>query len=173
VKGTIIKCLQELVENRFGKPEWERIRTAAGHSGPFLVTLTSDVDEAEAVELFRQTSRILELGQAEVFDQFGDYWVNDYAPRVYRTIYARYKSPREFLRSMDAVHVMVTQAVPNAKPPRFDYEEVDDKTLLVTYKSSRGLIDLFIGLARGVGKRFSVELRITKLSTRQVKIVFP
>jgi hypothetical protein len=173
VKGTIIKCLQELVENRYGKPEWEEILERAGHTGPSLVTLTSDVEDAAAVRLFRQTGMVLEQSLTQVYDEFGDYWVNDYAPRVYRTIYARYTSPREFIRNMDAVHVMVTQAVVNAKPPRFEFEEVDDRTLIVTYKSARNLVDLFIGLARGVGKRFGAELAIRKLDSRRVQIVFP
>ena len=172
MKGTILKCLQEMVESRFGKPEWQEILKDAGFKGPQLFSLSADIDEGKAVGLFASAARVLEISAEQAADAFGDHWVNEYAPRVYQTIYARHKSARDFLLAMDAVHVMVTDSVPNARPPRFDFEE-QGKTLLVTYKSKRGLIDLYIGLVRGVGKRFNTPLEIQKLSARQVKITFP
>ena len=173
MKGTILKCLQEMVEIRFGKPEWQGILSDAGFKGPQLFSLSADVDEGKALALFASTARVLEISAEQAAEAFGDYWVNDYAPRVYQTIYARHKSAREFLLAMDGVHVMVTESVPNARPPRFDFEIQGEKTVLVTYKSKRGLIDLYIGLVRGVGKRFGTQLEIQKLSARQVKITFP
>jgi hypothetical protein len=173
MKGTILKCLQEMVENRFGKQEWQAILSDAGFKGPQLFSLSADIDEGKALALFASTARVLEIGAGEAADAFGEYWVNDYASRVYQSIYARYKSAREFLLAMDGVHVMVTESVENARPPRFDFEMQGEKTLIVTYKSKRGLIDLYIGLARGVGKRFNTPLEIQKLSARQVKITFP
>jgi hypothetical protein len=173
MKGTILKCLQEMVEARFGKPEWQEILGDAGFKGPQLFSLSADVDEGKALALFASTARVLEISAEQAADAFGDFWVNDYAARVYQTIYARYKSARQFLMAMDGVHVMVTESVANARPPRFEFEEQGEKTLLVTYKSKRGLIDLYIGLVRGVGKRFGTPLGIQKLSPQQVKITFP
>ncbi len=37
----------------------------------------------------------------------------------------------------------------NARPPRFEYKWKDDNTLIMKYKSSRGLIDLFVRLTIG------------------------
>ncbi len=173
MKGTILKCLQEMVESRFGKAEWQEILGDAGFKGPQLFSLSADVDEGKALALFASAARVLEISPEQAADAFGDHWVNEYAPRVYQTIYGRYKSAREFILAMDEVHVMVTDSVPNARPPRFDFEKQGEKTLLVTYRSKRGLIDLYIGLARGVGKRFGTLLEIQKLSPRQVKITFP
>ena len=173
MKGTIVKCLQEMVESRFGKEEWREILGDAGFKGPQLFSLSADIDEARALALFASSARVLEVSAEEVANQFGDFWVNDYAPRIYQTIYARHRSAREFLLAMDDVHVMVTESVENARPPRFEFEQRGDDTLIVTYKSKRGLIDLYIGLARGVGRRFDTELEIVKLSPRQVKITFP
>jgi hypothetical protein len=173
VKGTILKCLQEMVESRHGKDEWRDMLVDAGFKGPQLFSLSADIDDGKAVALFASAARVLEVGLQSVMDEFGDYWVNDYAPRVYQTIYGRYRNAREFLMAMDDVHVMVTQSIENSRPPRFEFESKNEKTLLVTYKSKRNLIDLYIGLARGVGRRFGTDLDIVKLSARQVKITFP
>jgi hypothetical protein len=173
MKGTILRCLQEMVESRFGKDEWQGILSDAGLKGAQLFSMSADVDEGNALALFASTERVLEISAAQAADAFGDYWVNEYGPRIYQTLYARHTSAREFLLAMDGVHVMVTESMPNARPPRFDYETQGEKTLLVSYKSQRGLIDLYIGLARGVGRRFGTPLEIQKLSDRQVKITFP
>ncbi len=66
----------------------------------------------------------------------------------------------------------LTNSIPNAQPPRFDYEWLDEDTLKVTYKSKRNLIGLYAGLARGVGLYFNDPLTVTPLSDSQVSIRF-
>jgi hypothetical protein len=41
------------------------------------------------------------------------------------------------------------------------------------YKSRRGLIDFMVGLIKGVGKFYKEDLKVTKLSSDKVEIVFP
>ncbi len=73
---------------------------------------------------------------------------------------------------MDEVHRKVTLNIQNANPPRFDYEWKDEKTLIMTYKSKRNLIEFFIGLIKGVGKYFNEELEVRKLGGNRVEIKF-
>ncbi len=73
---------------------------------------------------------------------------------------------------MDQVHIEMTQSVPNARPPRFDYAWRDPKTLQVKYKSTRPLIAIFVGLARGVGKHFGEQLDVRVVSDDTVEIRF-
>ena len=56
---------------------------------------------------------------------------------------------------------------------RFDYEWQDEHTLIMHYKSHRGLIDFLIGLIKGVGKYYNEDLRVAKKSETAVEIVFP
>ena len=55
---------------------------------------------------------------------------------------------REFVLGLDKVHLSLTKSLENARPPRFDYEEVGEQKIIVTYRSQRNLIDIYIGLAR-------------------------
>ena len=93
-------------------------------------------------------------------------------PKVYFGYIENYKTAKEFLLGMDAIHVTVTKEVPNAHPPRFDYEQKGENTLLMTYKSDRGLVDLFISLVKGVGIYYKQELKVTKHSEKLVEIQF-
>ena len=73
---------------------------------------------------------------------------------------------------MDQVHFTSTKTIEGAKPSRFDYQWVNDKTLIMHYKSHRGLIDFMVGLIKGVGKYFNEDLRVRKLDNKRVEIVF-
>jgi hypothetical protein len=43
----------------------------------------------------------------------------------------------------------------------------------MTYNSRRGLIDIMIGLIKGVGKYYKENLKVTKLGPDKVEIKFP
>ena len=73
---------------------------------------------------------------------------------------------------MNAVHTEMTRSLQNARPPRFEYEWEDDKTLVMQYKSHRGLLDFVVGLVKGVGKRYEEPLQVTKIDPDKVQIVF-
>ena len=42
----------------------------------------------------------------------------------------------------------------------------------MTYKSERGLLDIFIGLIKGVGKLYKEKLIVSKIGTDKVQVQF-
>ena len=67
----------------------------------------------------------------------------------------------------------MTKNIPNASPPRFDYEWNDTNTLIMKYKSNRNLIDILVGLVKGVGNYFQEDLTVSKTGMDKVQVVFP
>jgi len=173
MKGSIICCLAELVQQRFGEEQWRAIREDVGAGNPPGMRLaTADLDDAIALKLLDSTCAILKLSLQQVADAFGEHWCCHYAPRVYMSYVRRFKNAREMTLGMDSVHVDVTQNIPNARPPRFAYHWQDEHTLLVTYRSERQLIDLYVGLARGVGTYFKEKIAVQRISDSQCRIRF-
>ena len=172
MKGTIVKCLKELVEKKFGKDKWNTICEKSSFSGGSLISLTADIDDAVVMKLLQNTCSTLGVSMEQAADAFGDYWVNDYAPAIYKSIFSKFKSTREFILGMDDIHIMITKTVPNAKPPRFTYKFTDDKTLVMTYDSSRGLIVVLMGLVKGLGRYFNEKVTVSKINDKSIKIVF-
>ncbi|MEM2742187.1 MAG: heme NO-binding domain-containing protein [Candidatus Aenigmatarchaeota archaeon] len=173
MKGTIIICLRELVEGKFGKDKWANILKEAGV--PDLdkgLTTFKDIDEAIVGKLFNATCKILGISFQQAADAFGDYWVNVYSQKYYKPYYMTAKNAKDFLLKMDEVHQKTTQALPGSKPPRFDYEMPDDKTLIMKYKSHRNLIDVLVGLIKGVGKFYKENLQVRKIGNDKVEIKF-
>lgn len=172
MKGVIITCLESLVKEQFGQHSWEEILEEAGVERHTLFNMTSNVKDEDVLEIIHAACKVLNLTLDQAADAFGDYWVNVYAPKVYSMYYRKAHSAKEMLLNMDKLHETVTASIPDAHPPRFDYEWQDENTLIMHYKSNRGLIDFFVGLIKGVGTYYNEELRVAKKSETAVEIVF-
>ena len=172
MKGVIVCCLRELVKIKFGSNKWEKALAESGAADLLLLPI-SDIDDHTVIKIIDSLCKILNISFDQAADAFGDYWVNEYAPKMYAAYLGEIHTAKQYLLKMDEVHVAATKNIPNAKPPRFEYTMVDDHTLIMKYKSHRGLIKILMGLIKGVGKHFNENLVLTKLGEDRVKIVFP
>ena len=172
MKGTIVKCLEELVCTQFGQDKWEKSLEDAGLKKDTAFYTHMDVDDGAIMKVVGAVCDNLNITLPQAADAFGDYWVNTYSQTIYHTFYERNKTAKELILDMDNVHVAMTKTIENAHPPRFEYEWKDDKTLIVHYKSDRVLVDFAIGLTRGVGKYYNEDLTVTKLGPDKFQTVF-
>lgn len=172
MKGVIVHCLRELVSNKFGKDNWRKALEMSGYSPDAAFLLTEDIEDARALRIVDSVCKVLNISLSQAADAFGEYWVCEYAPKIYKSFYQGVESAKDFLLRMDEVHRITTLSIPNARPPRFQYEWLDDKTMLMKYDSKRGLIDILVGLVRGVGKYYRENLQVSKVGGATVKVVF-
>ena len=172
MKGVIPNCLGKLIKSKYGDDQWELILDTAGFPKYTTFPISKDIPDESVIKVVESACKILNITLQQAADAFGDYWVNDYAPKIYHPYFDQSKTAKEFLLNMDDVHKSTTQDIANAHPPRFDYSWKDDKTLIMTYKSDRGLIEFLIGLIKGVGKYYNDELQVTQLANDKVQVVF-
>jgi methyl-accepting chemotaxis protein len=172
MKGTIVLCIAELVKSVGGDEKWREILRRSGLPEELKLSKITDVDEGTIQKVLGNICSVLNLTLQQVIDAFGDYWVNAYVPKHYKAYGYGLNSAKAFIIGMDNIHYQVTKILPNAHPPRFDFEEIDEKTLKVHYKSHRKMIDFYIGLVKGVGKMFNTSLKVKKLSEEYVEITF-
>lgn len=173
MKGVIVLALKEMVIERFGMDKWKKALVKAGIKKEPLILPISNVGDQIFLSVVNSLCGVLGISFIQVADAFGDYWVSVYSQKIYRVYYENVKTAREFLLKMDSVHVASTKSIPGANPPRFEYEWKDEKTLIMKYKSRRSLIDLMVGLIKGVGKFYNEDLKVTKLGSDKVEIAFP
>jgi len=172
MKGVIATCLGELISVKFGKDKWEEILESAGLPRRTSFLATEDVDDAATMRVVASVCKVMGMSMTQAADAFGEYWFNVYAPRVYKVYYVGKNSAREMLLALNHIHKSVVNHSPDARPPRFEYEWKDDRTLIMKYQSGRGLIDFFIGIVRGVGTYYNEKLSIAKLTDNKVEIQF-
>lgn len=169
MKGVIIKAIEELVKTNFGEEKWKDCLKAIGLDPNTLFLANDDIDDEVAVKFVKEIlPRELNLTYEQVCDAFGEYWMTQFAPKVYKSYFIGAKGAKDFLLKMDRTHVDIGLG----KPPRFSYEEVDKDTLIIHYTSHRQLIDIMVGLIKGVGKYFNEKLEVKKLSDKTVMVKF-
>lgn len=172
MKGVIVVCLRELILDAANEETWGNILEGAGLSRDTTFSMKQDVDDEAVIKAVESTCKELDVSLEQAADLFGDFWMNRYAPRYYSAVLKLHRGARDFLMAIDKVHTLAVRDIPGARPPRFEMKVEGPKTLVVTYRSSRGLIDFAVGLARGVGKHYSESLTVTKTSDTQFTVVF-
>ncbi len=172
MKGTVHKCVEKLVIESFGLDKWEECLASVGLDEDHVFMMNDDVDEATTMRMLGNMPAILGITFQQLIDAFGEYWACKYTPTVYPAYFEGINSSKEMLLNLDRIHQEVTENMDNARPPRFKYEWKDENTLLMHYSSQRGLADLFISIAKGMGKYFNEENKITKLDNNIIEIVF-
>ncbi|MDU9048293.1 MAG: heme NO-binding domain-containing protein [Candidatus Electrothrix sp. Rat3] len=172
MKGVIATCLAGLVKDNFGREKWEDALEDAGMDRHAIFSATNKMDDAAVMKVVASVCKVLNITPLQAADAFGDYWVNVYAPRLYGAYFQEATSAKELLLGMDKTHEIVTSTIPNAHPPRFEYEWRNSRTLIMKYRSHRGLVDFLVGLIKGVGKHFHEDLRVKKLNNTDVEVVF-
>ena len=154
MKGTIVKCMEELVTKKFGAAKWKESLKNAGLPEARYFSITEDVAEAEILAIMKGIAGAASLSMEQVMEAFGEYWSSVYAPDLYAVYFGKAKSTRELLLNLDQIHVAMTKSMKSAQPPRFRYEWKGDNDLVMHYDSNRGLVALMSGLIRGLGKYY-------------------
>ena len=173
MKGVIVIALKELVVEKFGLNRWNEILKGAGIEKEPYMTVLSDIDDKIVLDVLKSLCRMLGMTSQQAADAFGEYWMTVYAPKHYQAYFLNVKNAKEFLLKMDQVHVSSTKTMKDARPPRFQYEWKDNRTLIMTYISKRGLMDIFEGLVKGVARYYKEDLKIRRVGTDKLEIVFP
>lgn len=158
MKGIILQCAINLVKDQFGGDETlKKILSEMGINEEMKVVVFEDLPDEMCLDFIKAAAKVLGVTEDDVMLAFGDYWVNVFAYRKYRVVYAKYKTAREFLIGMDKTHAWATQSIDGATPPQFVFETLNDDTLLMHYISARALDKILEGLIKGVLRFFKEE----------------
>lgn len=172
MKGVIFGCLKEMAENQYGTEEWARALERAGLPKKTSFMSIADVDDEVIAGVMAALQGVVGRTERQVSDDFGRYWVSNYASKRYPEYFEGVHSAMDLLRQVDSVHVATASTVRNARPPRFTYESIDESTLVMEYHSARGLMSLFQGLVRGTAEHYGQEADISVVGPNKVRIAF-
>ncbi|HEX4353319.1 MAG TPA: heme NO-binding domain-containing protein [Polyangiales bacterium] len=170
MKGTIVKCLEELVKTKHGDDRWQAILIKTGLPPFTFFSAAEIVPDEQVVQMLEATASVLAISLDEAMDAFGDHWSTTYAPGIYAAYFKKAKSAKELLLNLDHIHVAMTKTA-GASPPRFTYEWRGDDHLVMHYRSPRGLVALMPGLIRGVGRYYREAITVTLIGN-EVHVTF-
>jgi hypothetical protein len=166
--GLINIAIRDLVKSKFSEQQWDQIFKQSGATDAAFIRMCPG-DDATTYALVGAASDVLGLPASEILQAFGEYWTEFTADEGYGPLLdAAGSTLPEFLQNLDQLHTRVGMMYPDLKPPSFVCSEIADDSLMLHYKSGRdGLDDLVIGLLRGLGRRFKVDVKIEQVSSKE------
>ena len=171
MKGTVVKCIEEMVVSKFGTGKWHESLRKAGVPESSQFMALDDVPDQNVLNIMKAVGEAASLSFDQVMAAFGEYWATVYAPRLYKPYFERAKSTRELLLMLDEIHLATTRTMKMAMPPHFQYKWEGDNHLVMTYQSKRGLVALMPGLVAGLAKYYKDHPRV-HLSGNAVHVEF-
>ncbi|RLI80290.1 hypothetical protein DRP07_09345 [Archaeoglobales archaeon] len=97
------------MRKKYGKEIWEKALEKAGLDKDMTVIPTQSVSDGIVLGLVNSLCEIKGISLSELADTFGDYWVNVYSQRIYKTFYDEANNAKDFLLKMDSVHRIMTK----------------------------------------------------------------
>jgi methyl-accepting chemotaxis protein len=174
IKGTVVLSWVEQIKVKYGEAKWKEILRLSGLPETQQFMHNSDIPDEQAAQILSNIGSVLKLDRQQTGDLVGEYWINVFAPKIYKAYYQQYKTAKDFILGLDAIHEQVMRNIPNAHPPRFDIETVNEHTLIVHYKSHRKKLfsPYFFGAIKGIGVYFHSPIEIRKISDDTVELHF-
>ena len=163
MKGIVFTEFLELVEEKFGYEMVDKLLVAAApeHGGAY--TAVGTYDHQELIHLVVKLSEEVKVDTSELVKTFGSYLFGKFSVAYPSIIGPELTNTFEFLQRIDQhIHVEVRKLYPDAELPSFKYNQPNDDTLEVIYKSSRPFADLCEGLISECIEHFGEKISLQR-----------
>lgn len=166
VYGLVNQAVEDLARTLGGDALWSTIKTHAGIDLEAFVAM-EPYDDAVTYRLVEAASVALDISPEAVLEAFGEHWILYTGREGYGALFSAMGSTLpQFLRNLDAMHARIALSMPQLRPPSFACEELDEERVLVRYWSSRaGLAPMVVGLLKGLGRLFELDVAVTITAT--------
>lgn len=160
MKGIVFTEFLEMVEDRFGFETADKIVTEADLASGGVYTAVGTYDHREMVRLVVNLSQESGIAVADLLKVFGQHLFGQFVTG-YGHFFRGIHSAFDFMAKIeDYIHVEVRKLYPDAELPSFDIQRPDSHTLVMVYRSERGLADFAEGLIQGCLQHFQEEVEI-------------
>jgi hypothetical protein len=176
VRGLIFTEFIELVEEKFGVVMADAVLSTPGLSDGGAYTSVGRYPHTEMLAMVGTLAERSGLPAKDLCVVFGE-WLFSKLARAFEFSVKPHKDAFSFLSSLDGViHVEVRKLYPDAELPRVPIVRLDDRELVMEYRSKRPFADVAEGLLRGALAWFGerAELRREPLDadpTRSARFV--
>jgi predicted hydrocarbon binding protein len=159
--GLLNAALKEFVATNYGADAWGAIAQSAA-IGDIQFNKMDPYPDELTYKLIGAIAAASSQSVDAVLDQFGEHWVAYTAAQGYGPLFEiAGDSLRDFLLSLNELHVRVGRSFPKLVPPTFRFDSINPHTLRMHYLSQRkGLCPMVPGLLRGLSQRFKTPIQV-------------
>ena len=162
--GLVNQAIQGLVLQEHGDEVWQRIRTRAGVAEDAFLPMEALGDEI-TYTLVGAAAEELQADAGDLLEAFGEYWTLYVAEQGYGDLLDAFgEDLLSLLMHLDDMHSRIALSMPHLEPPTFRCVSLGERSAVVYYGSERqGLERMVVGLLRGCGRRFGLDVRVVML----------
>ena len=146
MKGIVFTEFLDMVEKKFGYDVVDEILSKSELSSNGIYTAVGTYDHHEIIQLLTNLSDNVKMDPQVLLTEFGKY-IFDTFLKSYPQFFNSVDNSFDFLKSIDNhIHVEVLKLYPDATLPKFDSEEREKDTMVMTYRSERKMASFARGL---------------------------
>lgn len=162
MKGIVFTEFLEMVEEKFGFLVADQIVQQSSLPSGGTYTAVGTYPHAEMVTLVVSLSKAIEVEVPVLLKTFGKHLFPRFA-QGYGQFFAEVTDPFVFLESLENyIHVEVKKLYPDAELPSFESHSPAPNTLVMEYRSERGMADFAEGLLEGCFEHFNQPVSISR-----------
>lgn len=162
MKGHIFNLLEDFLIEQGGIYLYEQVITLCQFDSHVGFIRTEIYPDEQLYEMVGLAAEKLGIEPSQATHAFGK-WVMPHLAALVPPSMLDHPHPRDFLHTLDHIHqVELKKLYPDATPPKFHYEDINDETGVLSYQSPRQLFDLVEGVLEGVSDFFHTEMQIER-----------
>lgn len=162
MKGVVFTEFLEMVEEKFGLVVANQIVEASDLPSQGAYSAVGTYDHTEMVQLLGHLSDHSGLEPPQLLKIFGLHLFPKFATG-YASLFAHASDAFAFLTSLDAyIHVEVRKLYADAELPKFHISQPDEATLIMEYRSRRGMADLAEGLIEACIQHYQEQIDLQR-----------
>ncbi len=165
--GMVNQSIEDMVVSGHGEAAWLEIKRRAGVTQEVFIRDQGYPDEI-TYHLVTAASEFLQSPSHQILHAFGEHWVLNTARKGYPTMMTTAGNTfGQFVGNLPQFHDRVALIYPKLIPPRFEVEDVTEKSLRLHYITHRAGLTAFVeGLLSGLAKMFGITVRVALERTR-------
>ncbi len=160
MQGSIYTAFSDMIIEKMGMQQWNELLEQSSPKSEGIYTSGEQYEDSELINMVQLLSNKSGITINELTEQFGHY--------LFKKLYeqspvdiSKIDNLKSFLLAIhNLIHVEVKRVHPKAYLPTFEYETVDNNTLIMYYSSKRKLCYVSIGLIFGAAEEFNEKITI-------------
>ena len=160
MQGSIYTAFSDMIIEQMGMEQWNELLEKTKPPSQGIYTSGEQYLDSELINMVQALSIKTGIDTETLIEKFGRY--------LFKTLYnnspidiSAIDNLKTFLLAIDdLIHVEVKRLHPKAYLPTFDYETLDENTLIMYYSSKRKLCHASIGLIFGAADQFNEIITI-------------
>jgi hypothetical protein len=161
MKGHIFDLLEKFIREQVGEDALYEIIDACSFDTSAAFVRSAVYPDDNLYEMVGRAVDRLGIEPEVAHAAFGR-WIIPELGNLMPGVFDRYDGPCAFLAGLDEMHqVSLKKIYPDAEPPRFAYQSINEEEGVIRYQSPRGLHHFMAGCLEGVadvyGVRFAIE----------------